>query len=161
MLLFQNRMHMQRVILLVLLNSSAAANASVNNLPSVILLVCKIVLRGLNECTESEDHFPPQSATLGNKLHSTSSKCCVIINCSFSFQLALCNNPIYPITLQTSHVSQGTPESAPSLLQALLLTSASPAAGQALAVRHTTVMCVSSHLRSYTNSEKSQVKPPP
>ena len=74
MLLFQNRMHMQRAILLVLLNGSAAANASVNNLPSIILLVRKIVLRGVNEHTESEDHFPPQSATLGNKLHSTSSK---------------------------------------------------------------------------------------
>lgn len=89
MLLFQNRMHMQGVILVVMLNGSAVANASVDNLPSISLLVHKVVLRGVNEYTESEDHFPSQSATLGNRLHSTSSKC-VIINCAFSLQLVLC-----------------------------------------------------------------------
>lgn len=158
MVLFRNRMHMQRAILLVLLNSSAAANASVNNLPSIILLVHKIALRGVNECTESENHLPPQSAALGNRLHSTSSKCSVIINCSFSFQLALCNNAPYPITLHTSQVSQGIPESAPSLLQVLLLTSAPPAAGEVLTMRYTTVICISSHLRSYTSSAKTRTK---
>lgn len=89
MLLFQNRMHVQRVILVVLLYGSAVANASVDNLPSLSVLVHKVVLRGVNEYTEPEDNFPPQSATLGDKLHSTSSKC-VIINCACSLQLVLC-----------------------------------------------------------------------
>jgi len=162
MLLFQNRTHTHRVILMVLLNGSAAANASVNNLPSIILLVHRIVLRGVNECTESEDHFRPHSATLGKKRHAMFSACHVIINCSFSFQLACVISPRTPM-LHTSHMSRGIPESAPALLQVLLLTSAPPGAGEALAMRlhHCALHFFSLEILHQFGHNKTKLKPLP
>lgn len=151
MLLFQNRKHKQSTILLVLLNGPAAANTSVNNLPSIILRVHKIVLRGVNEQTESEHLFPPHSATLGNKLHSTSSKYCVIINCLFGFQLPHTHH----ITHQPSELRHPRICSFPLTGSAADQSTSSCRSGTG--VRHTTVRCTS-HVKSYPKLDKTRAK---
>lgn len=135
MLLLQDRVHTQRVIFLALLNSSATANARVNNLPSIIPL-----LRKADECTEYEDHFLSQSALLDNQLHPTSSKHCVITSCLLGSQQMLCNDFTHSITLHSRQVTR-CPRLYPCLCCAI------PAAARAVARRHTTAVCISSQVR--------------
>lgn len=135
MLLLQDRVHTQRVIFLALLNSSATANARVNNLPSIIPL-----LRKADECTEYEDHFLSQSAPLDNQLHPTSSKHSVITSCLLGSQQMLCNDSAHSVTLHSRQVTR-----CPHPYHCLHC--ATPAAARAVARRHTTAVCISSQVR--------------
>lgn len=149
MLLLQDRVHTQRVIFLALLNSSATANAQVNNLPSIIPL-----LRKADECTECEN-LPSHSTTLDNQLHPTSSKHCVITSCLLGSQQMLCNDFTHSITLHSRQVTR-----CPRLYPCLCC--ATPAAARAVARRHTTAVCISSQVRlSHLRQGTTQVKPLP
>lgn len=158
MLLFQNKMHVQRVILVVLLYGSAVANASVDNLPSISVLVHKVVLRGVNDNTQNMKTISHPKVPLWviNYILHLQNVWSLTVHAACSWCCA--NNPTYPIILHTSQVSWGILESAPALSQVLLLTSAPLPAGEVLAMRHTTVICISSHLRSYTSSENIRAK---